>query len=48
MKKMIIIFTLLILISCSNDDENNNATSETNIELVTGINIRNSEFSLAI
>lgn len=45
---MIIIFALLILISCSNDDENNNATSETNIELVTGINIRNSEFSLAI
>ncbi len=45
MKKMTIIFALLVLISCSNDDENNNSTSETNIELVTGINIRNSEFS---
>jgi len=42
---MTIIFTLLILISCSNDDENNSSTSETDIELVTGVNIRNSEFS---
>ena len=45
MKKMTIIFALLIFISCGNDDENNNSTSETDIELVTGINIRNSEFS---
>lgn len=48
MKRMTIILALLILISCSNDDENNNSTSETNIELVTGINIRNSEFSAPI
>ncbi|WP_299275974.1 hypothetical protein [uncultured Psychroserpens sp.] len=45
MKKMTIIFALLICISCSNDDDNNNSTVETNIELVTGINIRSSEFS---
>lgn len=48
MKKMTIIFTLLLLISCSDDDGNNISTSETDIELVTGINIRNSEFSAAI
>ncbi|MBU2974595.1 hypothetical protein [Zobellia sp. B3R18] len=48
MKKMTIIFALLVSISCSNDDENNNSMSETNIELVTGINIRNSEFSAPI
>lgn len=45
MKKMTIIFALLLFISCSNDDDNNNSTSETAVELVTGINIRNSEFS---
>ena len=45
---MTIIFALLVLISCSNDDEYNNSTSETNIELVTGINIRNAEFSVPI
>ncbi len=46
---MTIIFALLLFISCSNDDDNNNnSTSETAIELVTGVNIRNSEFSAPI
>jgi len=51
MKKMTIIFVLLLLTSCSNDDEDNKVTKETDvllatdIQLATGINIRNSEFS---
>lgn len=45
---MTIIFAILILVSCSNDSENSNSSTETSIELVTGINIRNSEFSAPI
>ena len=45
MKKITIIFALIIFINCSNDNENSNSTTETSIELITGINIRNSEFS---
>jgi hypothetical protein len=48
MKNITIIFALLIITSCSNDDENNNSTTETNIELVTGINIRDSGSSASI
>ncbi len=48
MKKVTIILALLFFISCSNNDDNNNSTAETDIELVTGINIRNSEFSQPI
>lgn len=45
MKKMTIIFALLLLISCCDEDGINNSTSKTDIELVTGIYIMNSEFS---
>ena len=48
MKNITIIFALLIITSCSNDDENNISTTETNIELVTGINIRDSGSSASI
>ena len=48
MKKITIILALLLFISCSSDDENNNSRTETDIELVTGISIRNSEFSAPI
>lgn len=47
MKRITLIFVLLIIFSCSNNDDNNNSGSETNLELVTGINIRNSEYSTA-
>ncbi len=42
---MTIILALLLFISCNNDDEKNNSANETDIDLVTGINIRSSEFS---
>ncbi|MBU2951468.1 hypothetical protein KO493_12250 [Tamlana agarivorans] len=42
---MTIIFVLLLLVSCSSDSENNNSTSKGEVELVTGINIRSSEYS---
>jgi|LauGreSBDMM110SN_4_FD.fasta_scaffold35502_2 YbbR domain-containing protein len=45
MKKISIFFALLIFISCSNNNENRNSSTETSIELVTGINIRSSEYS---
>jgi len=43
-----ILIGLLILSSCSNDDDTNISINETDIDLVTGINIRNSEFSEVI
>ncbi|WP_353778896.1 hypothetical protein [Winogradskyella sp. 3972H.M.0a.05] len=48
MKNLALILTLLLLVSCNNDDENNNITSETQIDLVTGINVRQDEFSTPI
>jgi|TARA_R100000479_G_scaffold28896_1_gene11250 hypothetical protein len=46
MKNITILLAFIILVSCSNDDNKTNTEnnfSETDINLVTGINIRNSE-----
>jgi len=45
MKKITIILALLLWVSCSNDDSDNNSKAGTDIKLVTGINIRSSEYS---
>jgi len=42
MKKLITILTLILIASCGNDEDNSDLMSETDIELVTGINLRDS------
>ena len=48
LKLTLLIIILFSIISCSSDNEDNNTKSGTDIKLVTGINIRNSEFSQPI
>lgn len=48
MKNITLAFGLLLLFSCSNDDDNNNPITGTEIEVVTGINIRSSPYSESI
>ena len=47
LKTILIIFTIIIFIGCNNDDDSN-SSSETDIELVTGIDLRSSDYSLPL
>lgn len=48
MKYLMIALLCLTLFNCENNDDNNSTVSETDINLITGLNIRNSEYSEAI